>query len=470
MFLLLVASALLGVHGFSMSVGFILVLTLAVALVWRFPFVSLYVAFCTILLSGIIVPISTGTLQIGERAFGGTIDVGLGELIAIVVMMGWALRILFASDPDTRVSARPWLPLGMSFGLIVLAHLASVFSGALPDPWLVIKYALRPVAFVYIAAVALPANFIRSWRRMDEVCLSLVLLGSWFAFDGLRSLFMLQGDAFGLYRTHPLMVFGLNPLGGNHHALAELMVLVAPLALALGERAHKGESKTRFRLLAGCFWTIALLTFARAAWFVTFLQLGTLSFLVGRDWIRVHRSSLRWIGLAAIPTLFYMIWFSWKPAVADSSSARLLLLDVAWSIFRDHPLLGVGAGTFPDRLSHVWAFAVEFGAAEDAHGMLQKVAAETGLLGLVSLGSTFVLFGVQVRKQWRRIASAMADKRWFACMIVSALGTLSYQLFSTSLWTPRTWISVGLVCGGIRLLQTHVVRRDPSFLLSPSAP
>lgn len=463
-FLLLVALAFLAVNGFSLSIGLVLVLMLAVLVVWRFPFVSLNVAFCSLLLSGIIVPISTGTIQIGERAFGAMIEVTLGELITIVVMLGWALRVLLARDAAARTSARPWLPVLVEFGAIVLAQLVSVFSRALPDPILVVKYALRPVLFVYLAAVALPANFIRSWRRMDEACLALVALGVWFALDGVHSLFIFGGDVFGLYRAHPLMIFGLNPLGGNHHALAELMVLVAPLALALAERSHEAARKTMYRFLAGFFWTIALLTFARAAWLVTMVQVALFAFLVGREWVWQRRKILGSMVLTLIPVGVYMIWFSLLPAVANSTSARTLLLDIAWSIFRDNPLIGAGAGTFPDRLSHIWAFAVEFGAAEDAHGMWQKVAAETGLIGLLAVIWTFWSVGMLAYKQWTRVGQTLSERRWFACLIVSVVGAFSYQLFSTSLWSARVWISVGLLFVGMRLLQTNVVRRDPDFL------
>lgn len=463
-FLLLVAIALLAVNGFSLSIGLVLVLTLSVLVVLRFPFASLNVAFCSLLLPGIIVPISTGTIQIGERAFGATIEVTLGELITVVVMVGWALRVLIARRAAAQASARPWLPLVSSFAAVVLAHLASVFSRAVPDPALVIKYALRPVLFVYIAALALPANFIRSWRRMDEACFALMLLGGWFALDGVRSLFLFGGDAFGLYRAHPLTFFGMNPLGGNHHALAELMVLVAPLALALAERTHEPVRRMLYRMLAGFFWFTALLTFARAAWLVTALQLSVFVFLVGRGWVWQYRKTFGWIGLGLIPVVLYMIWFSLLPAVADSTSARSLLLDIAWSIFRDNPLVGAGAGTFPDRLSHIWAFAVEYGAAEDAHGMWQKVAAETGLLGLGALAWIFWSIGVLIYKQWARVGQTLYERRWFACLIVSVVGALSYQLFSTSLWSARVWISVGLLCVGMRLLHTNVVRRDPDFL------
>jgi hypothetical protein len=49
-------------------------------------------------------------------------------------------------------------------------------------------------------------------------------------------------------------------------------------------------------------------------------------------------------------------------------------------------------------------------------------------------------------------------------MVTSVIGAFAYQFFSTSLWSPRVWISVGLLLAGIRLFRTHVARRDPDFL------
>jgi hypothetical protein len=356
------------------------------------------------------------------------------------------------------------LPLSFGFGAIVLAHALSVFSSALPDPILVIKYTLRPVLFVYLAAIALPANFLRSWRRIDQACLALVLLAGWFALDGFRSLFVFGGDAFGLYRAHPLPLYGMNPLGGNHHSLAELMVLVAPLAFALAERATEPRIRHGYRIVGGIFWMVALLTFARAAWLVVALQMFLLGVVVWRNWLKEPIKYLMMVGIILVPFVAYMVWLTLSAGVADSTSARAMLLDVAWSLFRDHPVLGVGAGTFQERLSHIWAFTVEFGAPEDAHGMWQKIAAETGLLGLSALIWTFGLLAMLVRGQWHRIGITSIERAWFACLVTSMVGALAYQSFSTSVWSARVWISVGLVCAGMRLLQTNVARRDPDFL------
>lgn len=463
-FLLLIVLAFLVVSGFSLTIGLALGFGVALLCVWQFPFGSLYVAFCSLLLSGIIVPISTGTLRFGERAFGTAIEVSLGELVTAVVIIGWALRLLVVHASDKRASARPWLPLSLGFAAIIGAHLLSVFSPALPDPVLVVKYTLRPVLFVYLAAVALPANFVRSWRRMDEACFALVALAGWFALDGLRSLFVFGGDALGLYRAHPLTLFGYNPLGGNHHALAELMVLVAPLAFALAERTMEAGLRRWYQAVGILFWAVALLTFARAAWFVVGIEVLFFGLFLWRDWVRTHMRSLISGFIVLVPVIAYMVWFSLGAGVADSTAARSLLLDIAWDFFRHSPLVGVGAGTFPDRLAHVWAFTVEFGAAEDAHGMWQKLASETGVLGLAALLYTFWSLGQLIRGQWRRIGLTNAERRWFVCMSVSVLGALTYQFFSTSLWSPRVWISVGLLCAGMRLLQTNVARRDPDFL------
>lgn len=462
-FLVLVGLALLSVMGFSWSIGFALSLLFAVLLVWRFPFPALYLAFASLMLSGIIVPISTGTIQIGERAFGATIDVILGELVVTIVMFAWALRVFFAQEPEARDSARPWLPFGLGFFLVVLAQALSVFSMADPDPFIVLKYALRPVLFVYLAAVILPANFLRSWKRLKEACVALIAVGGFFALDGLRSLFFFGGDALGIYRAHPLSIFGMNALGGNHHALAELMVLVAPLVLALGERGQTLREKRGAIFLAAFFWSIALLTFARAAWLIVTLQVVLCAFFLWRDWIRKQRRKIGYAFLAFLPLAIYMIWFSLSAFVTQSTSARSMLLEVAWKLFRDHPWLGVGAGTFPERLSHVWAFAIEFGTSQDAHGMWQKIGAETGLFGLVAFVIVLISLGIMIRKSWKDV-SRSDERNGFICFVVSAVGTLAYQLFSTSFWSPRVWISVGLLAAALRLLHAPSLRRDPNFL------
>jgi O-antigen ligase len=255
----------------------------------------------------------------------------------------------------------------------------------------------------------------------------------------------------------------MNPLGGNHHALAELMVLVAPLALVLAERVVSQRCRFALRCTAGLFWLVAVLTFARAAWLVVALQVSLAGVFLWRDWLRRHLRTLTWVVLLASPLLIYMLALSFGPLVAQSTSARSLLLDVAWSLFRDHPLVGVGAGTFPERLSHIWAFTVEFGASQDAHGLWQKVAAETGLFGLIAIAVTLWSLATLITREWQRLTQ-QDERAWFSCLCLSVVGSLTYQIFSTSLWSTRVWLSVGLFCAGMRLLRTSSRERDPDFL------
>lgn len=449
--------------GIGVSVWSALVAVIVLLIAWRAPYTVFYLAvFCAPFI-GWLVSLSTGTVRIGERVFGGSIDVPVSDLVALVALAAWAFRLLFIWRKRKQKEWKPWIPLGISFGLLFLVHVFSVFSAAQPNPLLVVKYALRPVLFSYITWVLLPANFLRSRRRLMATLGTLLASGLIFAVDGLRSLFVFDGA---LHRARPLPIFGISPIGINHNVLAEWLVFVAPLALCLAELV---EDKVMKKVLQGAslFITfIALLTFARSAWIAIILQVICLIYLNYRQVVQKHLRALIPYLLLVSPLAIYMFLFSSRTEVQGSTDARAMLSGIAWNLFKDNPLLGVGAGTFVDRVAATWLFSYEFGAALDSHGILQKVAAETGLLGLTALAVVAFVLVRWLWRVWQAFKLDSLERRAYACLLVALLGASVYQIFNTTYWSAKLWLPVGLALAGGRILLTRERTRDPDFLLS----
>ncbi len=463
LFLLLLVGTSFVVFDSATIIIFLLSAIVILLLSWRLPYGVFYAFLLAAPLIGWMVSISTGTLQVGERAFGGSIDLPMSDIVALAALAAWAFRILFLWKGRNNHEWRPWLPLSIAYGAVVGAHFLSAFSLAQPDLVTVVKYTIRPVLFSYVTCVALVVNFLRSRKRFLVSFGLFALSGTFFALDGFRSLFVGGGI---LHRARPLPIFGVYPLGSNHNVLAEWLVFTVPIAFVLAFLTRSVRVRRWSFVLAGFMTFVALLTFARSAWIALAVEIIFLGCTISRPWIRTHRRELFFGIVLFLPLLFYMMIFSSQSEVQSSTNTRTMLTDIAFQLFRGNPFLGVGAGTFVDRVAHTWLFVYEFGAALDSHGLIQKIAAETGLVGLGAfaflLGSLFYY----LRRAWRALRRQGADFQAYACLCAAVLGAFAYQVFNTTYWSPKLWLPVGIALAAARLFILQEKDRDPDFLSS----
>lgn len=132
-------------------------------------------------------------------------------------------------------------------------------------------------------------------------------------------------------------------------------------------------------------------------------------------------------------------------AMLDAARSRYSLNVRAWEMFSRDPLFGSGTGmnvvtemvTFPHyRVNGV-----------DAHGVVQKIASETGLMGLLSFGAFTWSTGAALRRRaWRRGGPAGRD--WGLWGTWAALHV--NLLLSTETFSPTHWVPLGL-CWGLSL-------------------
>jgi hypothetical protein len=466
LFLLLILAAGLIATGAPLSAGFVAGSVLVLLLVWHAPYLGFYLSLATAPLLGILVSLSTGQFQFGERAFGGSIDVLIGEVIAAAVLAVWALRLLLIWREKDK-GWKPWLPLGLSFAALVGAHMLSALARYAPDPILVIKYSLRPVFFAYLFSVVLPVNFIRSRARLFTSLAILSGVGLFFALDGFRSLFAWDEGFSFLYRARPLPILGFSPIGENHNVLAELLIFTAPLTLALGLLSYSPHVKKYTYWASGLMSLIALLTFARSAWIAVAVEVVLLSLTIWRPFIKRHLSSVVLGAVAFLPLLGYMVFFSLTPGVKSSTGARTMLTEIAFFLFRESPLIGSGAGSFVDRVSRTQAYVMEYGTPLDSHGILQKLAAETGLLGLLAFAVVVCALALLLFSFLRQLRKGTSEHTALVFLSVAVAGSFVYQLFNTTYWSPKLWLPVGIALAAGRVLAERQAARDPDFLTSP---
>ncbi|MDF1496860.1 MAG: O-antigen ligase family protein [Patescibacteria group bacterium] len=462
LFLLLFVGTILVVFGIPFGPIAITIAIILLVFAYRATYTTFYTAIFFSLFLGLTVSLDTGALNIGERAFGGSIDIFLGDVILMALITAWAVKVILLWFKRHDLNWRPVLPVWKSYAVLAFAHLVTILSSYGPDPVLVGKFVLRPVIFCYVAFIALPANLIRSERRLRAVFGVITLVGVLAAINAYFSLLSIEPYAWAVRRAHPIPMFGINAIGDNHNLLAELLMLAAPATLALAFLSKKTRMFKILIVLSSAQVLAGLLTFARSAWIVFIIQLGFLLITIWRPLIKKYLSVIIGLVIVMIPLALYQLQFSFSPTAESSNTTRWMLTEIAWTAFTEHPIIGSGAGTYIWRVGNASVFVMEFGAPLDAHGFIQKLIAEVGSFGLLSYVLVLIMAG---RYAWSRMKD-LNGKPLIVCYLLaaSASGAVVYQLFNTAYWTSHLWLPIGLLLAASEMYHIREKRNQKENL------
>ena len=395
---------------------------------------------------------------IGDRAFGGSIDLTVIDVVLCFVFLAWVCKatLLLRVRRDAAWKVHP--PLFLPFLALVFAHLLSAFSSAEPDFLLVIKYTLRPVLFSYLAWVFLPTHLIRSRRRLVEICGIIAVMGTAFALMGVVSMaFPLEGLPIG--RARPLAIFGSFLLGDNQNSLSDILIWTLPLTLALRLLVRDVRVR-RVALVASAIQLVAgIFTFTRTFWIAGVAELIIFSLIAARGLMTKHVRLITLSTVFAIPFAVAIIFYWMSPTAQSSNTTRAMLLEISWTLFRASPILGVGAGTFIDHVSWTRLFLTEFGAPLDSHGVIQKIGAETGIIGLLAYAWVWIAAALGVYRSWKRLVDPF-EQTLLACLSAAATGAFVYQIFNTDYWSARLWLPLGILCAYLFMLEKKKVAQE----------
>jgi hypothetical protein len=457
-FVLIAAAAVFIAAG--LPSGPIAVFALAAALIFAFtyPYAAYGALVMLIPFMGITVSIPAGALPWGERAFGGSIDIYAGEVAAMVLLAAWALKIIFLWVKRHDVNWKPWLPLLVPALGIAAAHMLSAFSPFRPDALLVIKYAIRPVFWSYLVYVLLTVNMVRSRRRLKMALGVAAATGAFAAFTGFAS-FGFSDPGQIIPRARPLPMFGMQPLGENHNLLAEWLSFTAMATLALISLVRSARSRRLLALLAGFQAVIALLTFARSLWIVMALQAVLLAAFVWREELKRYASIALIAVLFLLPLGALMASFSSAAVVQSSTSSRWMLTEIALNAWSQSPFIGAGAGTFVSIVERTAVFFIEYGNPMDAHGWIQKLLAETGLIGLAAAAWFLIETGRFVRRALKGFPPGSPERTVMLILCAAAAGAVAYQLFNTNYWSGKLWFPIGILIASSRALKSREAGR-----------
>ena len=379
------------------------------------------------------------------------------DLLAMAVFAGWFLRIIYLRITENQKISWNMFPGIILFILFIVAsslsliNVENIFSG--------VKFILRPLAFFYLMFVILPFNIIKNKKTLLNVFRMFYIVGMFVAAMGLWSLIFTDRPGW-LNPAIPVAVFGVHILGTNHNLIGEILISVIPLVFVLLQNETKELWRRIYFLSLGFLIAITLLTLSRTAWVALFIEFLILVIINYR-----HRAKkLAFYGLIImiilLPIFTYMYMYILSYDVHLSNYNRMLMTDIAFDVFSEHPWIGSGAGTFREQLSNYYIYLIEFGEPSEAHGVVQKLLPEVGILGLTAF---FALWGYILYKLiwvFRKIKSSPAWRFVVLNCIMAVAGSMVFQLFNTSYFVSKLWLPMGVALAAANLALKYTKKKE----------
>ena len=418
------------------------------------PFVAMIVGVRRLLLAIIVldIPLQLDT-NLGYRedvaslgALGG-LNISLTTVSLIILYALWLAGALARREPQPRIRFRDSLPLAF-----YLAFVALSIAAARDVTLSLYQFALLLQMFllyVYVASTVQTRRdvlFLVTLLLVSLVLESLIMiasqsLGPGFQIPGIK----IRLDAGDGIAQQSYRVGGT--VGSPNTAAGFLSLLLMPalgLLLTWFERRHK-----LLGLLAFGLAIVALtLTFSRGGWTAFVLSLVILCVLAWfRGWL-APRILLAVILAAVLVSTLFSDAVSARLFGEDSGSARsrIPLMNLAYRVIGDQPVLGVGANNYAIRIKDYatpefngeWLYSV--------HNKYLLIWAETGIGALL----TFIWFlAVTVRRGWRSVRSGERYLSPLALGLTAAIighvSQMFVEAFNGRPLMQLLWLMAGLV-------------------------
>lgn len=376
-----------------------------------------------------------------------SIDAPLIDFIAIIVAISLTAAVFLGVETiDIRPLKfiRNFLWLYGGFVVVAIVAALRAYDNAIG---LSLKYVARPIVFVVLLYVLLPLLLIRSKELLERVFRIWFWVGVAIALFGLSSLIVLPQS--GWWMVAPYGINNLAPLGYNHNLIAEVLVAIIPIGGWLTFEAYRaGKEREAWWYAVGTSVIVIaeLLTLSRAGWVSCAVEIALTLYLfrpyVKTVWARGSEHIVVILSAVGIFFAAYMVRFLLGSAVVSSSNyARLLVTEIAKFYFFRSPLIGYGPGTYVAVFQNTHEYVVEFGEALDAHGVIQKILLEEGLLGFLFFAGALAAV---IRKLWRGARRLNFSGELMSVMLIMVAGALTFQLFNTSYFSSVMWMPIGV--------------------------
>ena len=394
------------------------------------PFINLYIPF--------------DKLNINYLGFSKEFAVPLVDLFGIALFLSFLIDFLekkFNKDEKIKIKSSALIAF-LFFFIISLLSAVNAYSW-FGSAW----YSIRWILVFYLVYIILPVNIIKSKRILKNTVFSFVLAGVFVSLMGIASIFY-QDVSSEFMRLKPVSIFGSYPIGENQKQISEILVVASMFAAMLFYWAKENIfQRYLFFILWAVFTTVLLGSFSRAAWLIAGLQV---LFLFYKYRLKIKEYQVQIILISVLllavlaPVVYYMIILQTNAPGLGSNEHRALLNQLAWEGFLRHPILGHGSGDFFYLVDTNIRYRATGASLMDSHGIWQKIASETGILGLASFIAFIGAIGGFVYRKYRKIKDEF-NKELFVYTIAASLSIFLFEWFDTSFYRGKLWFVVGIM-------------------------
>lgn len=357
----------------------------------------------------------------------------IGTLAHLIGYITFGIGILALLDTGRlRASSTTW----MLIVLFAFWRTASYFWTAAPDLTLIeIQTVWQMVAMVWLL------EQLANTRQLQISIVRAYVLGTFVSSIDTVWQYLNGGNAGSSRFWAP----GFDP-----NELALMLVLSIPLSLYLGILAKRSPMVWLYRLHVALTASAVLLTASRGPFLAS---LGALFFIPASfaKWTRRQKSALFFVVAAGIVAAAWIVPpSSWKRLESiqgeitnGTLNDRKLIWKAGYEIFREHPVLGVGAGAFLVVVRHSMGYSFV------AHNTFLSIAVEQGLIGF----GIFLILLLDASSSALRMPP-LERGLWLAVLLAMMIGIFSLT------WEYRKpmWLFFGLIA----LQAAELKRRSPA--------
>lgn len=398
---------------------------LVLAILLIFPVFSIF-------LLGFSVPIIAWTFTLAS------FEIPMSDLIALIILLAVSISILYKLLFQPKNQKKIKLLLFFPFAIFILSYVFSLFNH--PQALQGLYYIIRWPILLYLAYIIVPSYLIDNEKKLKIAIWSLASISLIMTISGYLSLLAKDWqDSF--FRLDSVSFFKIYPFGKNHNLIAEFLSMSAFLWLALKDFYQDIKIKKIFNLLFIVTLGASVLTFSRAAWISVCIQLIILIYWKEKESIK--KNTALWL-LSGLSIIILMLPILWRMQVlqnnnTSSTENRWLLTEIAYNAWQEKPILGQGAGRFVEMVENNIRFTAKYGEPIDSHGFLQKIATESGTLGIMAWLFLLITIGkraITSLKKYQKKANYLLP------LWIAATGSLVFQIFNTSYYKGKVWLPI----------------------------
>ncbi len=200
---------------------------------------------------------------------------------------------------------------------------------------------------------------------------------------------------------------------------------------------------------------VLVLTYSRSAWLASFAALGFLfvyqMIKSGKQLPVIPTVIAVLLSMAVLTPLMPQIKARMEEDDRGSTSSRIPQVKMAWSMIKDHPVIGVGLNN-NGLVSHLYETYVEEQSGnkrvfeyQAIHNVFLALTAETGIPGILWLISFVVITVRQGRKKITSIQDPVAKTILFG-MLVSLIARIPHDAFHTGNLAANTFFWLYAAC------------------------